>query len=75
LEQLPAEQKGTVRIQFIVGTDNQLIAAKVVQSSGYKNLDKATVNALSHCKFKVGYIDGKPVQSSFTADYAWRLDE
>jgi protein TonB len=72
---LLAEEQGTVRIQFIIGIDNQLIETKVVKSSGYKSLDKATVNALSHCKFKSGYLDGKPVQSSFTAEYVWKLDQ
>jgi protein TonB len=72
---LQAGEQGTVKIQFEIGIGNQLIATKVVKSSGYKNLDKATIDALSHCKFRVGYQDGKPVQSSFTAEYAWKLDE
>lgn len=72
---LMAEEQGTVRVQFLVGTDSQLLGAKVVKSSGHRNLDKATIDALSRCKFKAGYKDGKPIQSSFLSDYVWKLDE
>jgi len=72
---LLAEETGTVRVQFVIGPDAQLVGATVVKSSGFKNLDKATVNGLSRCKFKAAYRDGKPVQSSFTTDYVWKLDE
>jgi protein TonB len=70
-----AEETGVTRVQFEIGADGQLVGATVVKSSGFKNLDKATVNGLSRCKFKPAYKDGKPVQSSFTAEYAWKLDE
>ena len=46
---LLAEETGTVRVQFEVGADGQLVGASVVKSSGFKNLDKATVNGLSRC--------------------------
>lgn len=72
---LIAEEQGTVRVRFVVGTDNKLLEAIVVKSSGYRNLDKATVSALSNCKFKAGYKDGHPVQASFLSDYVWKLAE
>ena len=72
---LLAEESGVVRVQFVVGPDSQLLSATVLKSSGFKNLDKAAVNGLSRCKFKAGYKDGKPVQSMFTTDYVWKLDE
>ena len=72
---LLAEETGITRVQFEIGADGQLVGATVVKSSGFKNLDKATVNGLSRCKFKPAYKDGKPVQSSFTAEYARKLDE
>jgi protein TonB len=72
---LLAEESGVVRVQFVVGPDSQLMSATVLKSSGFKNLDKAAVNGLSRCKFKAGYKDGKPVQSTFTTDYVWKLDE
>jgi protein TonB len=70
-----AEETGTVRVQFEIGADAQLVSAKILKSSGFKNLDKATINGLSRCKFKAAYKDGKPVQSSFTTEYVWKLEE
>ncbi|MFI4940915.1 MAG: energy transducer TonB [Burkholderiales bacterium] len=70
-----AQEEGTVRVQFVVGPDAQLLSATVLKSSGYKNLDKATVNGLSRCKFKAAYMNGKAVQSTFITDYVWKLDE
>jgi len=72
---LLAEETGVVRVQFDVGADGQLVGASVVKSSGFKNLDKATVNGLSRCKFRAAVKEGKNVQSSFTAEYVWKLDE
>jgi protein TonB len=71
-----AEEEGTVRIRFEVGPDSQLLGAPtIVKSSGFKNLDRATANGLSRCKFKAGYKDGKPISTAFTFDYVWKLDE
>lgn len=72
---LMAEETGTVRVQFEIGADSQLVGVSIVKSSGFKNLDNATVNGLSHCKFKAAYKDGKAVQSSFTTEYVWKFDE
>jgi protein TonB len=72
---LAAEETGLVRVQFEVGMDGQLVSAAVVKSSGFKNLDKATVNGLSRCKFRPAFKDGKPVQSTFTAEWNWTLND
>jgi outer membrane biosynthesis protein TonB len=42
------EEQGTVRLQFKVGPDSQLISTKVQRSSGYRKLNNAAVEALSH---------------------------
>jgi protein TonB len=72
---LLAEEAGTVKVTFEVGADGQLVGSSITQSSGYKNLDRATVNALSRCKFKPAYKDGQPIQSSFQAVYVWKLPD
>jgi protein TonB len=72
---LLAEETGLVRVQFEVGPEGQLLSATVVKSSGFRNLDKATVNGLSRCKFRPAVKDGKPVQSSFVGEWNWKLDE
>jgi protein TonB len=72
---LLAEETGLVTIEFVIGADGQIVSARVLKSSGFKALDKATLNGLSRCKFKPGFRDGKPVQSTMQAQYSWKLDE
>jgi protein TonB len=72
---LLAEQTGTVRVKFIIGTDGNLVSASVLKSSGHKLLDKAAIDGLSRCKFKAAMQDGNPVQSWFVSDYVWSLNE
>ena len=71
---LRAEETGVSTVQFLIGADNQLVEAKLKKSSGSRKLDKAAIDALSHCKFKAGVRDGKPVQSWVTVEYVWKLE-
>ena len=68
------EEQGTVSMQFLVATDGGVVESKVDKSSGFKNLDKAAIKALSACKFKPGSKDGSPAQTWTKVDYAWKLD-
>jgi|GEM_PF-434756 len=68
------EESGTVRVRFEIGADSKVMAASVVHSSGYSTLDKAAVNALSHCQFKAAQQNGEPVSSTLTTDYVWTLN-
>jgi protein TonB len=70
-----SEEQGTVRVQFTIGAAGQLVAARVLKSSGYRNLDDAAVKGLSRCKFRPAYQNGNPVQSSFVSDYVWSLND
>ena len=69
-----AEETGTTRVEFVVGPGGELIDAKVKKSSGSRNLDRAAISGLSKCKFNPGTQDGKPVQSTFSVEYVWKLD-
>ncbi|MEC5217963.1 protein TonB [Actimicrobium sp. GrIS 1.19] len=69
-----AEETGTTRVEFIIGPTGQLIDAKIKKSSGSRNLDRATIAGLSKCKFVAGTQDGKAVQSTFSAEYVWKLE-
>ena len=68
------EEQGDVTMAFLVGADGNVMESKVEKSSGYKNLDKAALKALSACKFKPGTKDGAPAQTWTKVDYAWKLD-
>lgn len=69
-----AEEAGTVRLRFAIGTDGKLLSVEVLISSGHPLLDQAAVDGLSTCKFKPAMRNGSPVESTFTADYRWKLD-
>lgn len=69
-----AGEEGTVRLKFDVGIDGRLAAANVVKSSGFSDLDRAALNALSSCTFKSATQDGAPIRSSLVTDYVWSLE-
>ena len=68
------EEQGTVSMMFLVNADGSVAESKVEKTSGFKNLDKAAVKAISACKFKPGTKDGKADQTWTKVDYAWKLD-
>jgi len=68
------EEQGTVSMSFLVKPDGSVVDSKVDKSSGFKNLDKAAIKALSACKFKPGSKDGAPAETWTKVDYAWKLD-
>lgn len=68
------EEQGTVTMSFQVSASGDVLDSKVDKSSGFKNLDKAAIKAISACKFKPGTKDGKPDTTWTKVDYAWKLD-
>ncbi|MBA5640313.1 energy transducer TonB [Duganella sp. LX20W] len=68
------EEQGTVSMMFLVKADGTVADSKVEKSSGFKNLDKAAIKAISACKFKPGTKDGAPAETWTKVDYAWKLD-
>jgi protein TonB len=67
------EEQGDVTMSFLVGADGNVVDSKLEKSSGYKNLDKAAIKALSACKFKPGTKDGAVAQTWTKVDYSWKL--
>lgn len=67
------EESGVVRVRFEIGADSRLISASVLKSSGYRALDKATLNGLSQCQFKAATQEGVPVSSTLVTEYVWTL--
>nr|WP_315221152.1 energy transducer TonB [uncultured Duganella sp.] len=68
------EEQGTVSMSFLVKADGSVSDSKLDKTSGFKNLDKAAIKALSACKFKPGTKDGAPAETWTKVDYAWKLD-
>ena len=67
------EEQGDVKMSFLVGADGNVVESKLDKSSGFKNLDKAAIKALSGCKFKPGTKDGAVAQTWTKVDYSWKL--
>ena len=67
------EEQGEVKMSFLVGADGNVVESKLDKSSGFKNLDKAAIKALSGCKFKPGTKDGAVAQTWARVDYSWKL--
>ncbi|MES2296987.1 MAG: energy transducer TonB [Pseudomonadota bacterium] len=68
------EESGTTNMRFLIGVDGHVVESQIVKSSGFRDLDKAAVAALSKCKFKPGTTDGKPEQSWAPVQYVWSLE-
>jgi protein TonB len=67
------EEQGAVSMSFLVGADGKVADSKIEKSSGYRNLDKAAVKAITGCKFKPGTKDGAVAQTWTKVDYEWKL--
>lgn len=67
------EEQGTVVLSLQIAVDGKVTDSKVEKSSGFKNLDKATLK-LANCHFKPVVKDGKPEQSWAKFEYVWKLD-
>jgi protein TonB len=65
--------EGRVRVAVLVGADGSVQDAKVVESSGYRTLDKASLRAGYHCTFAAP----KPGDSAAvwtTVQYKWVMN-
>ncbi|WP_107877727.1 energy transducer TonB [Pseudoduganella sp. UC29_71] len=67
------EEQGAVSMAFLVSPAGEVLDSKVEKSSGFKNLDKAALKAISACKFKPGTKDGAVAQTWTKVDYVWKL--
>lgn len=66
--------QGTVRLAVLVGADGLVKDTKVVESSGRRELDKASRRASSTCKFGTTSKDGDSVPAWTTVQYKWVTD-
>jgi protein TonB len=67
------EEQGAVSMSFLVSPSGEVVESKLEKSSGFKNLDKAALKALTACKFKPGTKDGVVAQTWTKVDYVWSL--
>lgn len=65
---------GNVVIAFLVGTDGKVVQSKVLESSGHRRLDRASVKAGERCTFKPAARDGKAATGWAKVQYSWVVD-
>jgi protein TonB len=65
---------GTVTLALLVGVDGRVTSSRVLKPSGFRELDKAAVNALSLCRFKPAMNNGVPEAGWAQIAYDWKLD-
>ena len=65
---------GTVSLALLIGVDGKVTDAKVKQTSGFKELDRAAISALSMCKFKPATTNGVAEPAWGQIAYVWSLN-
>jgi protein TonB len=68
------EETGVSTILFKIAADGSVQGASIQKSSGFRDLDKAAMAALSKCRFKPATENGQAVESSQPVQYVWTLD-
>ncbi len=66
------EEQGVVVLSLQIAPDGKVTDSKVDKSSGFKNLDRATLK-LAQCRFKPLVKDGKAEESWAKFVYDWKL--
>jgi protein TonB len=69
------EETGTSTITFLIGIDGSVKDSRIQKSSGFRDLDRAALNALSKCRFKPAMENGTPVETWSPVAYVWNLDQ
>ncbi len=67
------EETGTVTLYTVVASNGRTLQTGVQRSSGFRDLDRASLEAFKACKFKPGTIDGAPEQMTLHIQYVWTL--
>ena len=66
---------GTVGLALLIAPDGRVTDSKVTSSSGFRELDRAAVAALSMCKFKPATTNGVPEAAWGKIAYVWTLEQ
>jgi len=66
--------QGMVTLALLVGADGRVTSSRIQKSSGFRELDRAAVNALSLCQFKPAMNNGVPEAGWGQIAYVWTLD-
>jgi len=70
---LQARQQGTARLKYLVYEDGNVGNIEIVDSSGFKELDDASVATVARWRFKPAIQSGKPIRFEQVAAIQWVL--
>lgn len=65
---------GNVTVAVQVDADGKVINSKVLSSSGFSRVDRASVKASARCKFKPAAKEGKAEPSWAKIQYKWIVE-
>jgi protein TonB len=65
---------GTTILALLIGVDGRVGSARIERSSGFRELDRAAIDALSLCRFKPATSNGVPEAGWAQLGYVWTLD-
>ena len=68
------ELQGTVRLAVLVDADGSVKQSKVLESSGHRAIDRASLRASYSCKFGAAAKDGDTAPNWSTVQYKWIAD-
>lgn len=73
---LKNSEEGKVTLDILIGKDDRVHAAKILQSSGYQGLDQAVVTSLLECKLgaKAALVKNEKVDAWLRIAYIWKLE-
>ena len=66
-------EEGTVVLSIVVRTDGSAGEIKLIQSSGYRRLDTAMLNAARTARYAPALKNGQPIESTFEKAYTFKL--
>lgn len=66
-------EEGAVTLELRIDAQGSVASARVKQSSGFRSLDRAAVQALKECVFKPATQDGQAIESLASLTYIWKL--
>ena len=67
------KEEGDIALSVLVMADGTVKDVKIEKSTGFRELDKAGVVAISRCKLVPASKDGNTVESWTTVRYSWKL--
>lgn len=65
---------GSVTVAYLVGADGKVQESKVLESSGYLRVDRASIRAGARCKFQQPSKDGQALAGWAKVKYSWIVE-